>query len=302
MIAAERKYVDVVLALLKTSYGRKVNNKERVACTRCPNILESQECLSLMLADFNPFNEGNEQHDVVLQGLHSLSRVMADHIKTHGDLHRNMMTTAAVGISTNENSGKLLKGISLENKPIHSESTFSDDRDVVTSVTASQKGWEALLQVQDMVAELTKYSSSSIAHSFSGDLRSEVDSTVFILSNGKVLYEKPHSISDSGRYYMSLERLTKTLILWREEMKSEMDDEDGNISTEIFYKVRLNQGMEIDVDDGTSTITMCITEGSLLKIVIKGDRQRSEWVEALKLQLNPDTDSMSQCCDGTVVS
>eukprot|EP01041_Mallomonas_annulata_P004217 gene4217-8391_t len=251
-----------------------------------------------------------KEHDLMLNGLQNLSHVMSEHIKSLINIHHTTTATVSINTTTDKDKDKAVNdvpvkrnsGVFFGSKKIHpaatepaamnrqtngngndSNNTTTNDSSLSTSLTSN--GWGALLQAQNMVADLralitgsgTSTSTGSRSQQFSGgDLGREIDSAAILL-HGKELYEKSHDILSSGHHYMSLDSLSKTL-LWRGEMKTL----DGNISTETFYKVKLKQGMEIRIDDINSSLTLVISESIQMKVVIKEDIHRSDWLEALK--------------------
>eukprot|EP01041_Mallomonas_annulata_P001483 gene1483-2851_t len=146
---------------------------------------------------------------------------------------------------------------------------------LVTSLT-SPSGSGALLEAQNMLVELKTLIADSRSQYSSENLRTEVDN-VMVLSNGEELFGKHKDVINSDRDYMSLDSVSKTLM-----RQVEMKLANGNISTETFYKVKLKPGMKVNVDDINTTIKIDISESIEMKILIKDDKDRIEWVAALR--------------------
>eukprot|EP01041_Mallomonas_annulata_P009967 gene9967-20728_t len=220
----------------------------------------------------------------MLKGLQNLSHVIAEHIKTNSDdIHHTITKSISSGVAAIDASAKRQSGISFGTQKIYPTdnevNTHRNDTTITTtSSTASPYGWEALIQAQDMVATLKALIADSRPQCSSMNLRTRIESTVILL-NDKELYEKTHLITNNCQHFMSLESFSKSqTLIWRGEMKTM----DGNISTETFYRVRLKQGMELDVEDSSCTITIVVSKSIIMKIIIKEDKYRLEWVTALR--------------------
>eukprot|EP01041_Mallomonas_annulata_P013558 gene13558-28770_t len=215
------------------------------------------------------------ENDILVHGLHNLSYIISEHIKAQrGDIHHiikilaNEVVAIETSMQTDDDNGNNTSGMRTNTVrsaginnviALHTNGSNTSHHITVASLASqlTPNGCEALHQAQIMLAELQ----TLIADSRSYSQSQSVSENVFRIN-----------INNNGHNNGQIDN----------DHENINNKDDGSFLTEIFYKVRLKQGLELDVHDINGIITIVLNESITMKIITKEDKLRLEWIKTLR--------------------